>query len=777
VPSDRRPVTVIPKGLRSFDASDADFFLELLPGPRDRDGLPESLRFWTSRIEESDPDKTFPIGLLYGPSGCGKSSQVKAGLLPRLGGGVTAIYIEATGQDTEARLLKGLRRHCPDLAPDGGLVATVAALRRGHGLPAGKKVLIVLDQFEQWLHARHGEENTELVQALRQCDGERVQCLVLVRDDFWMAATRFFEELEVSLLQGKNSAAVDLFDLRHARKVLAAFGRAYGALPAEPARLTPDQESFLDRAVAGVAEDGRLISVRLALLAEMVKGRPWTAATLKEVGGAKGIGSTFLAETFTARTAQPRHRLHQQAARAVLDALLPETGSELKGKMRSYRELLEASGYASRPRAFADLLHILDSELRLLTPAEPAVAPSGSTPDPGGEQRFYQLTHDYLVPALRDWLTRKQKETWRGRAELLLAERAVLWTARPETRQLPGVGEWARIGLLTRHRWAPTERKMMQVAARYHALRGAVVLAVLLALTWGGLEGHGRLRAQMLRDELLNAPPAKVPQLIARMTPYRRWLDPLLRDYLQGHASRPEVPAAPLPPEQVTPLGKAMEAVPAPKDAMSGAPRPAAGAPPEVAAQPGEPKDEEPADDSEYHRELNVRMALLPTNEGHVEELYRALFDTDAEYFYYVRGSLRPYRQVLRDRLWKVAEAKGQPAERRFRAACALSLYDPESPNWPKVVRDVTEALASKKDEESLHWRKRLLPIRQKVIQQLSALLSPKVPHQPRLPGERERLGKLLEYYRSWDVVAQAQASEFGVGASELSGTPNFKGD
>ena len=41
-------------------------------------------------------------------------------------------------------------------------------------------------------------------------------------------------------------------------------------------------------------------------------------------------------------------------------------------------------------------------------------------------QRYYQLTHDYLVPSLRKWLTRKQKETRRGRAELRLAERAAL---------------------------------------------------------------------------------------------------------------------------------------------------------------------------------------------------------------------------------------------------------------------------------------------------------------------------------------------------------------
>jgi hypothetical protein len=65
-------------------------FLELLPGLRDRDGLPVSIRFWKKRVEESDPDNTFTVGLVYGPSGCGNSSLVKAGLLPRLSGRVNA---------------------------------------------------------------------------------------------------------------------------------------------------------------------------------------------------------------------------------------------------------------------------------------------------------------------------------------------------------------------------------------------------------------------------------------------------------------------------------------------------------------------------------------------------------------------------------------------------------------------------------------------------------------------------------------------------------------
>src|SRR5207248_6391043 len=139
------------------------------------------------------------VGLIYGPSGCGKSSLVKAGLLPRLSTDVIAVYVEATADETEARLLKGLRKACPDQTGDCGLVETIATLRRGKGIPGGKKVLIVLDQFEQWLHAKKEEENTELVQALRQCDGDRVQCVVMIRDDFWMAATRFLRELEIRL--------------------------------------------------------------------------------------------------------------------------------------------------------------------------------------------------------------------------------------------------------------------------------------------------------------------------------------------------------------------------------------------------------------------------------------------------------------------------------------------------------------------------------------------------------------------------------------------------
>ena len=369
--SDSQPIRIVPKGLRSFDEHDADFFLELLPGPRDRDGLPDSIRFWKTRIEETDPDRTFSVGLIYGPSGCGKSSLVKAGLLPRLSDDVIIVYVEATPDETETRLLNGLRKRCPELPGDLDLKDTLTALRQGRGILDGGKVLIVLDQFEQWLHANREENDSDLVQVLRQCNGGNVQCIVMVRDDFWLAVSRFGMELEVDFVPGNNMALADLFDLDHARKVLAAFGRAFGKLPENISETTREQKDFLKQSVTGLAEEGKVVCVRLALFAEMMKGKAWTPAALKEVGGTQGIGVTFLEETFSAHTAVPRHRMHQKAARAVLKTLLPESGTDIKGQMKSYDELLEASGYASRSKDFDDLIRILDSEIRLITPTDP----------------------------------------------------------------------------------------------------------------------------------------------------------------------------------------------------------------------------------------------------------------------------------------------------------------------------------------------------------------------------------------------------------------------
>jgi len=670
--ADPRPVKIVPKGLRSFDEQDANFFLELLPGPRDRDGLPESIRFWKTLIERTDPDKTFRVGLIYGPSGCGKSSLVKAGLLPRLAEQVLIVSIEATPEVTENRLLTGLRRVFPDLSPQASLVDSLAAIRTGQVLHSGQKVLVVLDQFEQWLHAKRGEVNTELVSALRQCDGEHVQALIIVRDDFWLAVSRFMDELEIELVQGQNSALVDLFDSRHACKVLTTFGIAYGTIPERTGNISKDQHAFLDQAVTELAQDGKVISVRLALFAEMMKGKTWTAATLRAVGGTEGVCINFLEETFSSAEAHPKHRTHEKAARAALKALMPETGSDIRGQMRSEGELQEAACYADRPRDFAELIHILDNELRLITPTEPLdMGDRQPTTSPG--RRYYQLTHDYLVQPLRDWLTSKQRETRRGRAEIRLAECSALWNAKPKNRRLPSMVEWANIRLLTKKKnWNEPQRRMMKRAGRVHAVRSVLTFAVLTVGVLAGIavrhqvvENQQATHAAGLVQRLLDADTPQVPEIVGAMRDYHRWIDSSLRSE----------------------LGKSSNG---------------------------------------SRKKLHASLALLPFDATQVDYLFKRLIRAAPSELPVLRDALSPFRATLTAKLWIVLGSARMGSASLLPAASTLAIYAPDDDRWETEGGKVAQALVSVNPVFLGSWLDALRPVRSKLTSPLAAVFRDK---------------------------------------------------
>ncbi len=662
----RAHARVVPKGLRAFDSHDAEFFLDLLPGPRDREGLPESIRFWKVRIEETDPARIFAVGLLHGPSGCGKSSLMKAGLLPRLASHVTSVFVESTALDTEVRILRGLRRSLPEIPLTLSLPEVLEGIRSGHWNPRRNKILIVLDQFEQWLHAANLSEPAQLVDALRYCDGEHLQCILLIREDFWTGISRFMQRLEIPIQEERNAALVDRFDPLHARSVLAEFGRAFGRLPDNLSDLTPQQQEFLNAAVEDLSEEGRVICVRLALFGDLIKGKPWTRTALMQAGGAEGLGVKFLEDTFAAESAPVAHRRHEMAVRRLFRCLLPQADSHIKGGMQSHATLLEASGYADRPQAFVELIRILNDQLRLITPTDPDGSLEQGTiegPNAASNERFYQLTHDYLVPSVCRWLNLKQEETAKGRAEIRLAERSAIWSSRPENRHLPSLWEHLRIRCLTdRQDWTEPQRRMMRQTRHLHLLRTATAVVMLLVL---GLAGESIRRsfrtnqdnaaAEQVVATILRADIGGVSHLISRIDPLRVRANPLLRSALAEESTD-------------SPL------------------------------------------------KLKASLALLPVDSSQWEYLFDRLLDAEPDTFPVIRDALLSHQRELSEPLWEVwSDVEAKP-DKRFRAACALAQVAPLDRRWDQATDDVATLLVQQYALVLGRWIEALRPVNNRLL-------------------------------------------------------------
>ena len=191
-----------------------------LPGPRDRDGLPDSLRFWKTRIEATDADKAFRVGLVYGPSGCGKSSLVKAGLLPLLGEHVVPVYVESTAGRDRSRLLAGHPQGVSRAARRGRVWSSAGASSgavgpirgtQGAGGPRPVRAVALRPRARRGDRAGGGASGNATASTSRHCA--------------WCGTTSGWRPPDSCATwrstwsHDRNVAAVDLFDPRHARKV------------------------------------------------------------------------------------------------------------------------------------------------------------------------------------------------------------------------------------------------------------------------------------------------------------------------------------------------------------------------------------------------------------------------------------------------------------------------------------------------------------------------------------------------------------------------------
>ena len=394
--------------------------------------------------------------------------------------------------------------------------------------------------------------------------------------------------------------------------------------------------------------------------------------------------------------------------------------------MRSGEELLAVSGYSRRADEFDRLIQLLDHELRLITPTESGEPraeggepdsgrdASGSPPSALSSPLFYQLTHDYLVPSLRDWLTRKQKETRRGRAELRLAERAAAWNVKPESRHLPALWEYVNIRCFAHKKhWTPPQRQMMRRAFRYHALCAAIVAALLLVLGLAGRESYGHVVARGLVEKLLAAQIQQVPGIVTQLEGYRKWADPRLEAAL---------------------------------------------------AEAAEGSSEK----------LHASLGLLPVDASQTKYLYARVLKAQPAEVPVLRDMLLGPKDRLVERLWSVmATPESHPGPERLRAAALLAVFDPDQQRWKHSRVDVDVASQLLLVDASLlaQWMETLRPVSQFLVAPLSDIV--RDPAQPAV--ERSLAAYVLASYAAEEpdelarlVAAAGEVGQFGTLFSAL---------
>src|SRR5207245_6767668 len=101
----------------------------------------------------------------------------------------------------------------------------------------------------------------------------------------------------------------------------------------------------------------------------------------------------------------------------------------------------------------------------------------------------------------------------------------------------PAWRDGANICMFTsKKNWSPPQRRMMRKASRYHVLRSLAFAALLAVATLATIVTNDRVveqrkvtQAAGLVQRLLDAETGQVPAIVAEMSEYRTWTDPLLR--------------------------------------------------------------------------------------------------------------------------------------------------------------------------------------------------------------------------------------------------------
>ncbi len=350
------------RGLAPFDAAHADYFFG-------RERLVAEL---VARMIGST------LIAVVGPSGSGKSSAVRAGLLPALAGGVVPgserwrQAVMRPGERPLAELSRTLARAVPEAEDAAPWIADAL-----EALPAGERLVLVIDQFEELFVACRDTAEREafldaLVDACADPD-ERVVVALAIRADFY---GRCAEHADLSTLVSANQILVGPMRRDELRRAIELPARRAGL------RVEPRLVSALVGDVAGEPGGLPLLSAALLELWQLRSGRILRRSDYERTGGVEGAVARLAEDAYQRLDADERSRVRPMLLRLAGD----DEEAEALVRRRVALDELELDRDEPAARALAVL-----TESRLLTVDEGAV----------------EVAHEALLrewPRLREWL-------------------------------------------------------------------------------------------------------------------------------------------------------------------------------------------------------------------------------------------------------------------------------------------------------------------------------------------------------------------------------------
>ena len=458
-------------------------------------------------------DSNFYFGVMSGKSGCGKSSLLQAGICFKLESEENhqTIYIRLSNENPFNTISEEIKKKL-QITSEELIENNLSKIFELFGKD-NKISLIILDQFEQFfVHQKSKKEQDEFVTQIsdwykqqKSKSRKMVKILFSVRSDFRQDVDANFQnKMDYALNQYQNFT-LDKFTPKEAAKVFQSM--------AKELNITFDKDSIekICREQLAGKEDNLISPVDIQILAEMMivvsedkNETVFNEKSFQKVGGVKGLMERFLTQNLDNLSLDKNDSLRQTVVKVLLSLtdLERNTRIGILTEEEIKRSISDKRLQAKTSKAIEWL-----EVLRLITPSE------------RNQKKGYELSHELLIPALRQ--ISKEELVAVSEANLLLAQRTDEWIGNNRNKRY--LLSWSELRKIRREEkfleWGANEINKKDLITKswrrvtIRSVQFALSFALSIFLIWTGYGFFNSLqqwRAKNLQEWQENTPEGRL---------------------------------------------------------------------------------------------------------------------------------------------------------------------------------------------------------------------------------------------------------------------------